>query len=79
MVNLKPADMPAVLERTKLKVNEENSLLPIYEAVSNAIYSAQMKWGEDVTEKGKVQVDIRTTGFEAVISDNGTGLNDTRP
>ncbi len=76
MVNLHPADMPAVLERTKLKVNEENCLLPIYEAVSNAIYSAQMKWGADVAEKGKVQVDIRTTNFEAHISDNGAGLDD---
>ena len=34
MDSLKAADMPAVLERTNLKANEENALLPIYESVS---------------------------------------------
>lgn len=46
MDSLRPADMPAVLERTKLNTNEENFLLPIYEAISNAIYSTQSRWGD---------------------------------
>ena len=73
---LKPADMPAVLERTKLKANEENFLLPIYEAVSNAIYSAQNRWGIDVSAKGQVSVTITTGSFQAVIADNGVGLDE---
>ena len=58
-------------------MNEENCLLPIYEAVSNGIYSAQAKWGRDVSNNGRVIVEIRTTTFEATISDNGVGLNET--
>lgn len=67
--------MPAVLERTKLRVNEENFLLPIYEAISNAIYSTQSRWGDNVGHDGKVAVTIKTANFEAIIADNGLGLN----
>ena len=73
---LKPADMPAVLERTKLKANEENFLLPIYEAISNAIYSSQNRWKGEVSKKGEVVVTITTGSFQATISDNGIGLDD---
>lgn len=74
---LKPADMPAVLERTPLKVNEENFLLPIYEAISNSIYAAQSRWGDQVATNGKVKVDIKTANFQATITDNGLGLDST--
>jgi hypothetical protein len=57
--------------------NEENFLLPIYEAISNAIYSTQSRWGDDVGTKGKVSVSVITGSFEAVIIDNGFGLNDS--
>ncbi|NHK29682.1 sensor histidine kinase [Parvularcula flava] len=72
---LKPADMPAVLERTNYKHTDENFLLPIYEAISNAIYSTQSRWGDDVSSQGQVRVSISTGNFEAVIADNGLGLN----
>ena len=76
MDSLRPADMPAVLERTKLKINEENFLLPVYEAISNAIYSAQSRWRDTVGTDGKVSVSVKTGSFEATIIDNGFGLND---
>ena len=77
MDSLKAADMPAVLERTNLKPSEENSLLPIYESVSNAIYSTQEKWKEEVSSKGKTLLEITTGSFSASVSDNGHGLNDS--
>ena len=76
MDSLKAADMPAVLERTNLKANEENALLPIYESVSNAIYSTQEKWKEEVSLKGEILLEITTGSFSASISDNGHGLNE---
>ena len=77
MDSLKSADMPAVLERTNLKPNEENALLPIYESVSNAIYSTQEKWKEEVSLKGNILLEITTGSFSASVSDNGHGLNDS--
>lgn len=68
--------MPAVLERTKLKVTEENFLLPIYEAISNAVYSTQSRWKSEVPEKGFVSVNITTGSFQVTVADNGLGLND---
>ncbi|WP_395173511.1 ATP-binding protein [Roseibium alexandrii] len=76
MDHLKPADMPAVLERTPLRATEENTLLPIYEAISNSIYATQSRWEKEVATQGKVKVEIKTTVFQATISDNGVGLNE---
>lgn len=76
MDHLKSADMVAVIERTNLKVNEENALLPIYESVSNGIYSTQERWGKDVSNKGEIELNITTASFSASITDNGLGLND---
>ena len=76
MDSLKAADMSAVLERTNLKPNEENALLPIYESVSNAIYSTQEKWKDKVSSKGEILLEITTGSFSANVSDNGYGLNE---
>jgi hypothetical protein len=76
MDTLKSADMAAVLERTNLKPSEENFLLPIYESVSNAIYSTQDKWKDDLSTKGKVLLEITTSSFSALIADNGHGLDE---
>lgn len=75
MTNLYPADMPAVLERTNLKPNFENFLLPIYEAISNAIYATQSQYGDEASKHGEVLVDIKTGNFRATIADNGSGLD----
>lgn len=68
--------MPAVLERTNLRPNIENFLLPIYELISNAMYSVQEKWGAQAIEKGRVDLVITTASFSATVSDNGVGLDD---
>lgn len=68
--------MPAVLERTNLRSNIENFMLPIYESISNAIYSVQEKWGEQAINTGKVELILTTGSFSATIIDNGVGLDD---
>lgn len=74
MTGLLPADMPAVLQRTNLPPNHENLLLPIYEAISNAIYACEDRWGADFPTKGNVVVEVSTSPFSATVSDNGVGL-----
>jgi len=67
--------MPAVLERTNLRPNTENFLLPIYESISNAIYAIEEKWGPQTVELGKLELELTTGSFSASIIDNGVGLN----
>ena len=76
MTDLKPADMVAVIERTKLDPNDENCLLPIYEAVVNGIYSTQSRWGKDVSQNGNVNATIASNPFKVEVFDNGFGPDD---
>ena len=76
MADLKPADMAAVLERTKLDPTDENCLLPIYEAIANGIYSTQSRWEDNVSDKGLVKVTVVSNPFKIEIFDNGVGLDD---
>jgi len=73
---LNRADMPAVLERTNLRPNIENFLLPIYESVSNAIYSVEEQWGVETIDHGEIYLEITTGSFSVSVADNGVGLND---
>lgn len=68
--------MPSVLKRTNLKPSTENFLLPIYECISNSIYSIQERWADKFIEKGIIQVELTTASFSSIIIDNGIGLND---
>ena len=43
---LKP-DMGAVLSRTHLQVNVHGFLLPIFEAISNAMHGVEERFGEE--------------------------------
>lgn len=74
MTGLLPADMPAVLQRTNLPPSYENLLLPIYEAISNAIYACEDRWGTEFPNKGNIVVEVSTSPFSATVSDNGVGL-----
>ena len=75
MDRLNPADMPAVLERTVLRSNIENFLLPMYESLSNSIYSIDERWKVEAMTKGKIRLEITTASFSAKVIDNGIGLN----
>lgn len=74
--SLRRADMRAVLLRSKLAPNTENFLLPIKEAISNARFGCEARFSDAYVRRGKIFVDIRTDPFEAVIRDNGIGLNE---
>ncbi|HCX08943.1 MAG TPA: ATP-binding protein, partial [Hyphomonas sp.] len=53
---------------------------PLFEAVSNSIHSTQARFGDDVSEKGRVTVTVNTSRNKnevwATVEDNGNGLNE---
>lgn len=58
----------------------ENTLIPLFEAISNAIHSVQERFGEKWVEKGHIRVFVyRNDEAQPVsfsIEDNGIGLNE---
>lgn len=73
-------DMKAVLSRTHLANELHSFLLPILEAVSNAIHGIEEKFGEDASKRGKINILFENPNDPSSIlisvSDNGVGLND---
>src|ERR1700733_11913585 len=76
---IKP-DMRAVLSRTHLTHDLHGLLLPIFEAISNAMDSIQSRFGDDAKEKGAIQIHLSNPNdpkeFLVSITDNGVGLTD---
>ncbi|WP_299567736.1 ATP-binding protein [uncultured Sulfitobacter sp.] len=72
-------DMTVVLERTNLPTTADNFLLPIYEAISNAVDGVEARHGSNIGSAGKVCIHISNLNspneFEAEIMDNGIGLD----
>ena len=77
---LNKPDMQAVLERTHLSQDAHNFLLPVLEAVSNALHGIEAQKEVDGTLAGKVQVHFQNLNkpsqFIVSITDNGIGLNE---
>lgn len=72
-------DMKAVLDRTNLPITADNFLLPIYEAISNAIDGAEALHNSQITIAGSVSINFfhlnSPQDFEVRIVDNGIGLD----
>lgn len=79
------SDIVGQVARLPLKPTEGNALLPLFEAVSNALHAISDRFGDkDIAGKGRIDIEVlRTeaadgttpvTGF--TIADNGIGLND---
>lgn len=77
-------DFVGRVERLPLPPSETNSLMPLYEAVSNALHAVEDRHGDDAPQKGDVHIGViredvedassRVVGFQ--VTDNGIGLND---
>lgn len=73
--------MRAVLSRTHLATNPQDFLLPIFEAVSNAMHGIEAKFGEhDAGRKGEIRIHFSKPNdpnhLKITVTDNGVGLND---
>lgn len=71
-------DMLAVLERTHFANTAHNFLLPVIEAISNALHSIEEKFQEQGPSKGEIQISFYepndTKTFRVKVTDNGVGL-----
>ncbi|WP_266016747.1 hypothetical protein [Brucella intermedia] len=72
---LKPADMVAVIERTNLRPNPDNFLLPMFESISNSYHSISDKFGIENIESGTIVINIKKDPSYITVQDNGLGLN----
>ena len=73
-------DMQAVLTRTHLTVDLHGFLLPVFEAISNAMDAIESRFRDDAKEKGSVHVGFTDANdpykIMVSITDNGIGLTD---
>lgn len=74
-------DMQAILARTHLSVELDNFLLPVFEAVSNAIHGIEERYGSNLMGQGRISIAFENTNdpesILITVSDNGIGLNDS--
>lgn len=73
---LKPADMAAVVERTHLRPNLDNFLLPVFECISNSLHSINDKSKVEENFNGHIYIEINRNPGSILIKDNGLGLNE---
>lgn len=68
------------VDRLPKPTNAASAMQPLFEAISNAVHSAQAKFSTKTDVLGKVDVfiniDRAKSNFYATISDNGVGLDD---
>ncbi|HEV2651860.1 MAG TPA: ATP-binding protein, partial [Rhizomicrobium sp.] len=76
-------DLNGRVRNLGLPANPANSLVPLFEAVSNAIHAMEVRWGEDVVRSGEVTIEVhrRTEEEEShvvgfTVTDNGIGLSE---
>jgi Histidine kinase-, DNA gyrase B-, and HSP90-like ATPase len=76
---LKP-DMNAVLSRTHLPRNVHGFLLPVFEAISNAMHGVEERFRDQAQSDGVVHVQFKDwkhpNKIVISVSDNGVGLTD---
>lgn len=73
-------DMEAVLSRTHVTHDLHGFLLPVFEAISNAMHAIEARFADEAKDKGivKIRFDFANNPRKLLISitDNGIGLND---
>jgi hypothetical protein len=76
---IKP-DMKAVLARTHVAFNLHGFLLPVFEAISNAMDGIESRFNSEASEKGRVHVHFVNANdpmrIAVTVTDNGVGLTD---
>lgn len=72
------------LRNVSLPPSQSNSLVPLFESISNAIHAIEERFCDDAakmgkisikTKRGKIEGSTQVSGF--VVTDNGSGLNES--
>ncbi len=76
-------DLAGRVRNLSLPASAVNALIPLFEAVSNALHALDAKWGDRAAEVGQVRVAIRRRGDDVDanvigfhVLDNGIGLTE---
>ena len=76
-------DLNGRVRNLSLPASAQHSLIPLFEAVSNALHAVESRFGDNVTQAGKIEIeivrsdaneDLPIIGF--LVRDNGIGLTD---
>ena len=75
------SDFLGRINNISLAPNADNSLAPLYEAITNAFQAIEDKFDSENLSKGKIRIEVmrdssqtsKPTGF--IVSDNGIGIN----
>lgn len=71
----KSIDLAAEVKRATLPDGLHGFLFPLYEAVSNSLHSIEERWGDELEEKGRIEINIDTDQKRIVVADNGVGFD----
>lgn len=78
MTSLRP-NLVKRIDRLPKPANVAAAMQPLFEAISNSIHSVQAKFGDQVTEGGRIVVTVSTDRKKenvwAAVEDNGVGLD----
>lgn len=72
----KSIDLESEVKRATLPEGLQGFLFPLYEAVSNSFHSIEDRWGDDVEEKGHIEIEFDVDGQGILIADNGIGFDE---
>lgn len=72
----KSIDLASEVKRATLPDGLQGFLFPLFEAVSNSLHSIEERWGDDVEQKGRIEIEISSAGRQIVIADNGVGFDE---
>lgn len=68
------------IERLPKPRRLSDALQPLFEAISNAIHSTQERYGDQVSDEGRIYIDVQLPKDKAelaiTVGDNGMGLNE---
>jgi hypothetical protein len=80
MTSLRP-NVVRRIERLPKPKNLAAAMQPLFEAISNAIHSVQGRFGDTVSQHGKIHITVSTNRNKdqvwATVEDNGLGLDET--
>ncbi|MET4315933.1 ATP-binding protein [Bradyrhizobium sp. RT4b] len=77
-------DLRGRVRNLSLPASPANSLIPLFEAVSNSLHAVEARYGDNFPEAGEVEIEVLRSGQQEdativgfVVRDNGIGLSDT--